>query len=124
MKLTKTISAILWIGLVTCGCVNSVRPLTGSMGPYKVYRSTAQTLSGPNVTAMHLYDGTNAPQFVYGASGEGIGHPIIKAVGNVAGLATAGGLVGNGLKHSANKTTIDTSNHNDAFAQGGDTFAR
>jgi hypothetical protein len=103
--------------LAITGCVNATKPLTGSMGPWKVYRSTAQTFAGPNLSTLHLYDGTNAPQFVYGASGEALGPVTIKAVAGVAGLATGGYLLGSSLRPA--KTSIDNSAHNESWAQGG-----
>ncbi len=115
MKLTLSLLALL-----TCsGCVNSTKPLSGSMGPWKPYRTTAQTFSGPNITTIHLYDGTNAPQFVYGASGEAIGPVTIKAVAGVAGLATGGYLLGSSLRPA--RTSIQSGNlDNQTFAQGGE----
>jgi hypothetical protein len=111
----RTLSLLTLLTLT--GCVNATKPLTGSMGPWKPYRTTAQTFAGPNITTIHLYDGTNTPQFVYGASGEALGPVTIKAVAGVAGLATGGYLLGSSLRPT--KTTIDNSAHNESWAQGG-----
>lgn len=117
MKLT-----IAFLALLTAGCTNATKPLTGSIGHYQVYRSTAQSFSGPNVTALHVFDGTNAPQLAFAASSDGIGHPIIKAIGSAAGLVGAGAALGSTLRPS--HTSVDNSSHNESWAQGGEIITR
>lgn len=116
--LLRFIITILTI-MACAGCTNATRPLTGSMGPWKLYGSTAQSFSGPNVTAMHMWDGTNVPQFVYGASAEAVGPVTIKAVAGVVGLATGGYALGSSLRPSS--ASIQSGNlDNQTFAQGGE----
>lgn len=117
--LKTKLTAILGMGLVTTGCVNSIRPLKGSIGPLKLYRATAQSFSGPNITQIWAYDGTNAPINAFSASGDGIGHPIIKAVGNVASVVGGAAVLGATLRPAT--TEVQSGNlHNETFSQGGE----
>ena len=114
MKLTLILACLLTV----TGCVNSVKPLTGTIGPLKLYRATAQTFSGPNLTALYAHDGTNAPTMAFAASGDGIGHPIIKAVGNASGLIGGAAVLGSTLRPASTK--VDASSHAETFSQGGE----
>ena len=115
MKLTLILACLLTV----TGCVNSIKPLTGTIGPLKLYRATAQSFSGPNISALYAYDGTNAPTMAYAASGDGIGHPIIKAIGNASGLIGGAAVLGSTLRPAS--TSVHSGNlDNQTFAQGGE----